>query len=53
LEGDPSKAIEWLQFAIGRGDERASYFRRNPRLASLQNDARFQSLLNSVEARRK
>ncbi len=52
LQGDRSKAIEWLQLAIGRGDERVSYFRRNPRLASLRIDPRFQSLLKSVESRR-
>ena len=53
LQGDHSKAIEWLQLAIARGDERVSYFRRNPRLAPLRMDARFQSLLKSVEARHK
>jgi hypothetical protein len=53
LEGDRSKAIDWLQLAISRGDERVSYFRRNPRLATLRNDPQFQSMLNSVEARRK
>ena len=34
LQGDKAKALEWLQFAISRGDERASYFRRDPRLSS-------------------
>ena len=53
LNGDSSKAIEWLQLAIARGDERVSYFRRNPRLAALRNDTRFQSLLKAVEARGK
>jgi hypothetical protein len=53
LQGDHSRAIEWLQLAIARGDERVSYFRREPRLAALRNDTRFQSLLKSVEARRK
>ena len=53
LQGDHSKAIEWLQLAIARGDERVSYFRRNPRLATLRNETRFQSLLKNVEARRK
>ncbi len=53
LQGDRSKAIEWLQLAIARGDERVSYFRRNPRLVMLRDDPRFQSLLKSVEARRK
>ena len=52
LQGDPSKAIEWLQLAVSRGDERIAYFRRNPRLATLQNEPRFQSLLKSVEARK-
>ena len=53
LQGDRTKAIEWLQLAVSRGDERVSYFRRNPRLAALRDDTRFQSLLKSVEARRK
>jgi len=53
LQGDRSKAIEWLQLAIARGDERASYFRRNQRLAMLRDDPRFQSMLKSLEARRK
>ena len=53
MQGDSTKAIEWLQLAIARGDERVSYFRRNPRLAALRNDTRFQSILKSVEARRK
>ena len=53
LLGDKEKAIEWLQLAVSRGDERIAYFRRNPRLASFRDDTRFQSILRSVEARRK
>jgi len=53
LQGDSSRALEWLQLAIARGDERVSSFRRNPRLASLRTDPRFLSLLKSVEARHK
>ena len=53
LQGDHSKAIELLQLAIARGDELVSYFRRNRRLATLRDDPRFQSILKSVEARRK
>ncbi len=53
LQGDHSKAIEWLQLAIARGDERVWYFRRNRRLATLRDDPRFQSILKSVEARRR
>jgi predicted Zn-dependent protease len=52
LLGDHSKAIEWLQLAISRGDERFAYFRRNPRLEALRDDSRFQSLLKSVSGRR-
>jgi hypothetical protein len=53
LQGDNSKAIEWLQLAIARGDERVPYFRCNRRLATLRDDPRFHSILKSVEARRK
>ena len=52
LQGDRDKAMEWLQFAVQRGDERAFYFRRNPRFASLRGDSRFQLLLEDVESRR-
>src|SRR5258708_34783992 len=53
LQGDHSKAIEWLQLAGARGQERVPHFRRNPRLATLRNAPRLQSLLAAVEARRK
>ncbi|MBV9038661.1 MAG: hypothetical protein JO182_29510 [Acidobacteriaceae bacterium] len=49
LQGDNVKALEWLQFAVSRGDERAFYFRRNPRLLALHDDARFQLLLHDLE----
>jgi hypothetical protein len=51
LQGDKAKALEWLQFAVSRGDERAFYFRRDPRLSSLRGDSRFQLLLHAVELR--
>ena len=51
LQGDNVKALEWLQFAVSRGDERAFYFRRNPRLLALHDDARFQLLLHDLELR--
>jgi tetratricopeptide (TPR) repeat protein len=53
LQGDKDKALEWLQFAVSRGDERAFYFRRNPRLSSLRSDDRFQLLIHSVELRQR
>src|SRR5262245_4556455 len=49
---DASKAIEWMEVAIRNGDERIGYFRRNRRLAALQDDDRFRRMLQSVEARR-
>jgi serine/threonine protein kinase len=51
--GDNSKAIEWLERAYRNGDERADWFRRDPRLASIRQDPRFQVIINSIEARRK
>ena len=53
LLGDDKTAFEWLERAVNRGDERISYFQRNPRLAGLRKDPRFQTILRSVEARRK
>ena len=52
LLGEHSKAVDWVEKAVRNGDERINYFRRNPRLAAIQNDPRFQSIIRSVEARR-
>ena len=52
LVGDTTKAIEWLERAIRNGDERAQWFRRNPRLAGIRTDQRFQQILASIDARR-
>jgi hypothetical protein len=52
LLGDHTKAVDWIEKAVRNGDERINYFRRNPRLAAIQNDPRFQSIIRSVEARR-
>jgi tetratricopeptide (TPR) repeat protein len=52
LLGDQSKALNWIEKAVRNGDERINYFRRNPRLAAIRNDPRFQSIIRSVEARR-
>jgi len=51
--GDSSMAIEWLGRAYRNGDERADWFRRDPRLASIRQDPRFQVIINSIETRRK
>jgi serine/threonine protein kinase len=50
--GDASKAIEWIEAAVRNGDERVAWFRRNRRLAALQDDPRFRRILQSMETRR-
>jgi tetratricopeptide (TPR) repeat protein len=50
--GDTSKAIDWLDRAVRKGDERVEWFRENPRLASIRDDPRFQRIINSIEARK-
>jgi tetratricopeptide (TPR) repeat protein len=51
--GDSSKAIDWIRQAVRNGDERTDWFRKNPRLASIQKDERFLRIVEAVEARRK
>ena len=50
--GDASRALEWLERTVRNGDERAGWFRRNPRLAGLRDDPRFARIIASVESRR-
>jgi tetratricopeptide (TPR) repeat protein len=52
LLGEDSQALTWVEKAVRNGDERINYFQRNPRLAAIRNDPRFQSIIRSVEARR-
>ena len=47
------RAIEWLDRAVRKGDERVEWFRKNPRLASIRNDPSFQRIIDSIQARRK
>jgi len=51
--GDTSKAIEWLEKAVRNGDERVEWFRKDPWLASIRQDPRFQQIIATIEARRK
>jgi tetratricopeptide (TPR) repeat protein len=51
--GDSSKAVEWVRLAVNRGDERVEWFRRDPRLASIQKDPQFQRIVESLQARHK
>jgi len=50
--GDTTTAIEWLEKAV-RTDERVDWFRKDPRLASIQKDERFLRIIANIEARRK
>ena len=52
LLGDVPRGLEWLERAIRNGDERLTWFRKNPRLAGIRQDARFAAIMTSLEARR-
>jgi tetratricopeptide (TPR) repeat protein len=51
--GETSKAIDWLDRAVRNGDERVEWFRKDPSLADIRQDPRFQQIIDSIEARRK
>jgi serine/threonine protein kinase/Tfp pilus assembly protein PilF len=50
--GDADKALEWLDRAIRMGDDREDWLRRDPLLASIRQQPRFQQILASVAYRR-
>ncbi len=50
--GDRSTAVEWADTAVRHGDERLKILRGSSRLTSRQSDARFQRIVQSLEARR-
>ena len=50
--GDPAKALEWLDRGIRMGDDREGWLRRDPHLASIRHDPRFEQMLASVAFRR-
>jgi hypothetical protein len=51
LMGDLTNALEWFGIAVRNGDERISWFRRDPRLAPIRGDSKFQLILQSIERR--
>jgi len=51
--GETSKALEWLDRAVRNGDDRADWFRRDPLLANIRQQPRFQQILDSIAYRRK
>jgi Tfp pilus assembly protein PilF/predicted Ser/Thr protein kinase len=50
--GDTDKALEWLDKTVRLGDDRAEWFRRDPLLAKIRNQPRFQQILESIAYRR-
>jgi len=50
--GETDKAIEWLDRAMRRGDDRAAWLRIDPLLANVRQHPRFKQILNSMEFRR-
>ena len=50
--GESSKALDWLDQAVRSGDERAAWFRRDPLLANVRNQPRFEQILQSIAYRR-
>jgi serine/threonine protein kinase/Tfp pilus assembly protein PilF len=51
--GDTAKAVELIRQAVRNGDERVDWFRKNPRLTSIQKNQDFLRIVASVEAQRK
>jgi tetratricopeptide (TPR) repeat protein len=52
LLADVPRGLEWLERAIRNGDERLTWFRKNPRLAGIRQDPRFAAIMASLETRR-
>jgi len=50
--GETDKAIEWLDRAMRKGDDRAAWLRIDPLLANVRQHPRFKQILNSMEFRR-
>jgi hypothetical protein len=50
--GDADTALQWLDRAVGMGDHREEYLRRNPLVTELRAHPRVQQILDSVVYRR-
>ena len=50
--GDTAQALSWIERAVRVGDERIEWFKGNPLLAKLRENARFQQIVDSVAFRR-
>jgi Tfp pilus assembly protein PilF len=51
--GDTANALAWVDRAVRWGDEREDWLRRDPHLASIREQPRFQQILESIAYRRK
>jgi tetratricopeptide (TPR) repeat protein len=49
--GDRPKALEWLDRAVRVGDERASWFERDPLLANIRQEPRFREIVDGIRSR--
>ena len=50
--GDTDKALDWLDRAVRAGNEQAEWFQRSPLLANIQQQPRFQQIVESIAYRR-
>ncbi|MGH9787922.1 MAG: tetratricopeptide repeat protein, partial [Candidatus Acidiferrales bacterium] len=50
--GEKDTALQWLDRAVRNGDERGEWFQRDPLLANIRNEPRFQQILESIAYRR-
>jgi hypothetical protein len=50
--GDSAKALDWVDRALRMGDDREDWLRRDPHLAGIRDNPRFQQMLASVAYRR-
>jgi Tfp pilus assembly protein PilF len=52
IMGDRSKSLDWLDRSVRMGDDRDDWMRRNPLLASVRNEPKFQQMMASIAYRR-
>jgi hypothetical protein len=52
VRGEKEPALDWLARAVRNGDERAEWFKRDPLLASIRGQPRFDQILASIDFRR-
>ena len=51
--GDKAEALEWLDRDVRLGDERGEWFARDPLLANIRDEPKFQQILDSIRSRRR